>query len=87
MSSEIWEPVADDSEITFKMVEIPGLSRRGTVKIIPKFQELIKLIEGEIVYASKPLLTTLGVGLIAKLMQGKKLLVDLDFWQLGFRKE
>lgn len=87
MSSEIWEPVADDSEITFKMVEIPGLSRRGTVKIIPKFQELIKLIEGEIVYASKPLLTTLGVGLIAKLMQGKKLLVDLDDWQMGFRKE
>lgn len=87
MKPNIWEPVAEDKEITFKMVEIPGLSRRGTVKIIPKIQELIQLIDGEIVYASKPLLTTLGVGLITKFTQGKKLLVDLDDWQMGFRKE
>jgi len=49
--------------------------------------ELAKKIDGDVVYASKPLFTSLGLGLIKKLFNNKPLILDMDDWQMGFTKE
>lgn len=78
----IWEPVANYKGITYKYVKIYG-------RFKPYWQiiELAKKIEGDAIYASKPLFTSFGVGLLKKLSDGKPLVLDIDDWQMGFIKE
>ena len=75
---EIWEPVANDKSITYKSVKICGM-----FKPYWQIKELIKKIEGDVIYASKPLFTSFGVGLFKKLFDNKPLVLDIDDWQLG----
>ena len=79
---EIWEPVANDKSIIYKSVKI-----RGMFKPYWQIKELIKKIEGDVIYASKPLFTSFGVGLFKKLFDSKPLVLDIDDWQMGFMKE
>jgi len=78
----IWESVANDKSITYKSVKIRGMFR-------PYWQikELIEKIEGDVIYASKPLFTSFGVGLSKKLFDSKPLILDIDDWQMGFMKD
>jgi glycosyltransferase involved in cell wall biosynthesis len=78
----IWEPVADDKSITYKSVKI-----RGRFKPYWQIRELAKKIDGDVVYASKPLFTSFGIGLLKKLFNNKPLILDIDDWQMGFMKE
>jgi len=78
----IWEPVADDKSITYKPVKI-----RGRFKPYWQIKELTKKIDGDVIYASKPLFTSFGVGLLKKLSNSKPLILDIDDWQMGFMKE
>ena len=75
----IWEPVVDDKSITYKSVKI-----RGRFKPYWQIKELAQKIDGNVVYASKPLFTSFGVGLIKKLSNGRPLILDIDDWQMGF---
>jgi len=78
----IWEPVADDKNITYKSVKISG-------RLKPYWQigKLIKKIDGDVIYASKPLLTSFGIGLLKKFISKKPLILDIDDWQRGLVKE
>lgn len=76
---EIWAPLAVDSSI-----EIKSLKLERTVGGLARATRMLRLIEGDIVYASKPLYTSFGMGLMAKLLKGKPLLLDIDDWQVGF---
>jgi len=78
----IWKPVANDKSITYKSVEIYGRFRPYL-----QIKELAKKIEGDVIYASKPLFTSFGVGLLKKLFNRKPLILDIDDWQMGFIKE
>jgi len=78
----IWEPVADDKSITYKPVKI-----RGRFKPYWQFRELAKKIDGDVIYASKPLFTSFGLGLFKKLSNRRPLILDIDDWQMGFMKE
>ncbi|MCK4734615.1 MAG: glycosyltransferase family 4 protein [Methanophagales archaeon] len=78
----IWKPVANDRSITYKSVKI-----RGRFKPYWQIRELAKKIDGDVIYASKPLFTSFGVGLLKKLSDGKPLFLDIDDWQMGFMKE
>jgi len=78
----IWEPVADDKSITYKSVKIIG-----RFKPYLQIKELVKNIDGDVIYASKPLFTSFGVGLLKKLHNSKPLVLDIDDWQMGFMKE
>jgi len=51
----IWKPVADDKTIVYKGVKICG-------SLNPYWQsmELVKKIDGDVIYASKPLFTSFG---------------------------
>ena len=78
----IWEPVADDKSITYKSVKIAG-----RFKPYLQIRELTKKIDGDIIYASKPLFTSFGIGLLKKVIQKKPLILDMDDWEMGFKKE
>lgn len=54
----IWEPVANDKSIAYKFVKI-----HGRFKAYWQIRELFKKIDGDVIYASKSLFTSFGVGL------------------------
>ena len=78
----VWKPVADDRSITYKSVKI-----YGRFKPYWQIKELAKNIDGDVIYASKPLFTSFGVGLLQKLFNKKPLILDIDDWEMGFIKE
>lgn len=57
----IWKPVKKDKSITYKFVKI-----EGRFKPYWQLQELSKKISGDIIYASKPIYASLGIGLLKK---------------------
>jgi len=71
---EVWKPLRNDPLI--KYVLLPS----GVDKI-PK---ILRRINGDIIYAIKPKMTSYGYGLIKKLISKKPLVLDIDDWELGF---
>lgn len=78
----IWGPVIDDKSIQYKFVKI-----RGRFKPYWQIKELNRKIDGDVIYASKPVFASFGVGLLKKLFTDKPLILDIDDWQMGFIKE
>jgi len=78
----IWGPVADDKCITYKSVEMGG-----KFKPYLQIRELARKIDGDVIYASKPVFTSFGIGLFIKVIQKKPLILDIDDWEMGFKKE
>ena len=78
----IWEPVAYDKSIIYKSVRV-----FGSFKPYWQIGELIKKIDGDVIYASKPLFSSFGIGLLKKALKKKPLILDIDDWQMGFIKE
>jgi len=78
----IWEPVAYDKSIIYKSVKVSG-------RFKPYWQigELIRKIDGDVIYASKPLFSSFGIGLLKKVLKKKPLILDIDDWEMGSIKE
>lgn len=75
--SGVWYPVRN--EFNFKMVKgFYGPLFPVTIK------ELIKQIDGEIVYAVKPHLSSYGIALLMKILYGFPVILDIDDWEIGF---
>jgi len=51
-----------------------------------QLNDLAKKIDADAVYASKPLLTSFGLGLLKKLREHVPLVLDIDDWEVGFLK-
>lgn len=45
---------------------------------------LLDLIDGDVIYASKPRPTSFGLGLLARHRNPRPLILDIDDWELGF---
>jgi glycosyltransferase involved in cell wall biosynthesis len=45
---------------------------------------LLELIDGDVIYASKPRPTSYGLGLLARAQRRRPLLLDIDDWEVGF---
>lgn len=75
----MWAPLANDKSVTFKFVNNSNKWKRYWV-----IRELVKQIDGDIIYASKLLFYSFGVGLIKKFISNKPLILDIDDWQMGF---
>ena len=72
----VWAPVAR-SPIPHRGVRAsryPGFAR-----IVP---DLLRLVDGDVIYASKPRPTSFGIGLLAR--RRRPLILDVDDWELGF---
>src|SRR5262245_24067717 len=74
----MWEPALSES--------VPHRSVPATK--FPRFagsiRALLKLCDGDLVYASKPRLATAGIGHLKRLADGTPLLLDIDDWEVGF---
>ncbi|HDQ15687.1 MAG TPA: glycosyltransferase [Bacteroidetes bacterium] len=88
----LYQMLEDDFDVEIigpasnKGIWFPLRSLKGIHIKISRTRNMLKMIDGEIVFASKPLIGSFGVGILAKILKGKKLLVDIDDWQLGFIK-
>ena len=78
----VWSPVADDKSIEYKSVKI-----YGSLKPYGQIKKLVKKITGDVIYASKPVFSSFGVGLLKKLINNTPLILDIDDWEMGFVKE
>ncbi len=74
----LWEPVAADGTPS-RMV--PGRRFPAFAAAVPR---LLALADGDLVYASKPRLTSAGIGYLKRLTAGRPLLLDIDDWESGF---
>ncbi len=75
---ELWKP-AQAGPVAHRGV--PGARYPAFAARLPA---LLRLIDGDLVYASKPRPTSFGVGLLRRLGSRRPLLLDIDDWELGF---
>ncbi len=81
-ADDIWLPVADDKDIEYKALKLKRNSQ-----FLVNIGKLMKKVSGDVVYVSKPLMTSFLPGLLCKLLSRKALVIDIDDWELGFVKE
>jgi glycosyltransferase involved in cell wall biosynthesis len=74
----VWEPVAQEP---VPVRSIPGGRFPAFAARLPA---LVRLADGDLIYASKPRLTSAGIGYLARLGRGRPLLLDIDDWETGF---
>ena len=73
-----WMP-SRDGAVSYRAVTAsrgPGFARR-----VP---ELVELIDGDVLVASKPRPTSFGLALLARRSRRRPLLLDIDDWEVGF---
>ena len=74
----IWKPVASDGIPCFT---VPGGKLPYFAASLPA---LLRLADGDLLYASKPRLTSAGIGYLKRLRGRSPLLLDVDDWEVGF---
>jgi glycosyltransferase involved in cell wall biosynthesis len=74
----VWEPVAQES---VPVRSVPGGRFPAFAARMPA---LARLADGDLIYASKPRLTSAGIGYLVRLARGRPLLLDIDDWETGF---
>jgi glycosyltransferase involved in cell wall biosynthesis len=77
---ELWDPVRNDTSIEYRSFYHPyapeyWLHSRRVVR---------QLVDGELIFAVKPMHASFGLGLYARRILGRPLLLDIDDWELGF---
>lgn len=77
--SKLWSPLERTGDMTYKFVSIDAKSMPYR-----QFRSLLKEIDGDIIYASKPLFTSFFIGLLKALSSKKPIILDIDDWELGF---
>ncbi len=78
----IWSPVADEKDIEFKPCKLKSHDH-----YLFNLRKIMKKIDGDVIYVSKPLMTSFLPGLLCKFFKKKPLILDIDDWDLGFVKE
>jgi glycosyltransferase involved in cell wall biosynthesis len=74
----IWKPLEGD-DLAYKVVD--EISSIGITR------KSLKLLNGDVIYSSKPLFFSFGVGLIKKWFDQIPLVLDVDDWELGFSRD
>jgi len=76
----IWKPLADACDFEVKTV-------KGYESGHFEARKMLRMISGDVIYASKPLMPSFGVALMKKVRTGMPIALDIDDWELGFGKE
>ena len=74
----VWAPLAEEG---VPIRSVPGGRLPGFAGRLPA---LGRLADGDLLYASKPRLTSAGLGYLGRLARGRPLLLDIDDWETGF---
>jgi len=78
LNNEIWEPIKDE----YDYQEVKSGPR--LYQFLPSVPDILDLVSGDVVYVSKPLTTSYGLGLLATLGRDRPLVLDIDDWETGF---
>lgn len=73
----VWEPVADQYEYT-KLELTPTFPG-----FLSDISGCLESISGDLIYASKPRMTSYGFGMMKSIREGVPLLLDIDDWESG----
>lgn len=74
----VWAPIRS-GPVVYK--SLPGFRYPRFVAALPA---LLRLADGELLYASKPRPTSYGLGLLKHALTRRPLLLDIDDWETGF---
>lgn len=74
----VWRPVREG---VIRYRSVPGSRYPRFARTIP---ELLRLANGNLLYASKPRPTSFGIGLLKRFIARCPLLLDIDDWEAGF---
>lgn len=75
---DVWAPVRDGS---VKYRAVAGSRYPAFAGTVPS---LVRLADGDLLYASKPRPTSYGIGLLARRQRRRPLILDIDDWEVGF---
>jgi len=75
---KIWYPMQDLD------LPVKSFPWKRYPAFVPTLRQILRAIDGDILFACKLRPTSFGVGLLKKWVSGKPLLVDIDDWELGF---
>lgn len=79
-NDDIWAPVRSDTSIEYRFYKI-----ESAVKYFYRRDAIARqLVTGDLIYACKPLQLPFSLALRARRILGKRLLLDIDDWELGF---
>jgi glycosyltransferase involved in cell wall biosynthesis len=76
--AEVWAP-ARDGPVRYRAV--PGARYPRFLRALP---DLLRLIDGDLILASKPRPTSYGLALLARRQRRRPLILDVDDWEVGF---
>ncbi|MBI4241720.1 MAG: glycosyltransferase [Candidatus Rokubacteria bacterium] len=76
--ADIWRPVRG-GPVRYRSVAGSRLPR-----FFAALPRLLRLVDGDLVYASKPRPTSFGIGLLASRLSRRPLILDIDDWEVGF---
>lgn len=74
----VWAPAREGT------VAHRGLAAGRYPRFAMQVPALLDLVDGDLIYASKPRPTSFGLGLLARARRRRPLVLDIDDWELGF---
>ncbi len=75
---KIWFPLEDMD------LPIKSFPWKRYPAFVPTLRQMMRAIDGDVLFSCKLRPTSFGVGLLKKWVSGKPLIVDIDDWELGF---
>ncbi len=81
-TGKIWKPLAQTDKLNCKIIEV-----RFSPRFFLQLKKTLGSITGDVIYASTPLFTSFGIGLLKKCVSRKPLILDIYDWNMGFIKE
>ncbi|MFW5703287.1 MAG: glycosyltransferase [Patescibacteria group bacterium] len=72
-TNSLWKPIQDATDIPITIVPFSGR----------RIQQILEKIDGDVIYAIKPIITSYGIGLLKSYVSGKKIVLDEDDWDFG----
>lgn len=76
---DVWQPLVDADDVVFKPTKTPPRN----LCLFRNIREILHECRGDVIYATKPLISSFGLGMIAKLRYRIPLVLDIDDWELA----
>jgi len=81
LGAGLWPPLGEDDSLRRTTVALHGAFP------VAGFRRLLAHMQGDVLYACKPLMTSFGLGLLKRFAAGRPLIVDIDEWDFAFIHE
>jgi glycosyltransferase involved in cell wall biosynthesis len=82
-AGEVWKPLAGQDDVRMRIVP----AHPAFYNTISLMRAIAEKTTGEVIYASKPLLTSYGAALLGRASHARPVVLDIDDWQMGFQRE